>query len=155
LDIATCISESVYSDALTRGKKYTVLAVSDDGRQIKIKSNNGRQRWFPSISFDLTGNEVPFITDIVIDDDLNDPSTASVEVTVKLSNGEDRWCFFATPDMLARSSQIQLDEGVINMYGVRHLIVVSTVTGGMITQSLEAIDRQGELMNCTLPVNGT
>lgn len=155
MDFATCIKESVYSDALTRGGKYPVLAVNDDGKQIKIEADNKRQRWFPSYCFDLTGSDVPAVTNVVIRSELEEPLTAPVEVVVELSNGQARWCFFATPDTLTTVSQIRLDGGTVNMYGAPHLIVVSTINEDIIVQALESINKLGELMECTLPVDQT
>ncbi len=155
MDFATCIKESVYSDALTRGRKYPILAMSDNGEQIRIEGDNKRQRWFPSYCFDVTGGDVPAVTKVVIQAGLEEPLTVPIDVVIELSEGQARWCFFATPDILATLSQIRLGGGTINMYGAPHLIVVSTMSEEIIVQALESINKLGELMECTLPVNQT
>ena len=52
----TCIIESVYSHALTRGKRYMVLQADETKRQVKVRGDGGRARWYPMYCFDMTGD---------------------------------------------------------------------------------------------------
>ncbi len=100
MDLATCLDEGVFSDALTRGRRYPILAHDRDKGQIKVQGDNGRSRWFPCYCFDLTGGEVPTIVRIDPSDLIGAPLTYTVQVEVELSDGQRRWCFFVTPEFL-------------------------------------------------------
>ena len=147
---ATCIREATYSGALTRGKKYLILDVSEDREQVKVETANKRQRWFPVYCFDLQGRDIPQLVRVIVQGKPEEPCTSPVEVVVKLSNGQTRWCFFVTPNALTMMNQIQFDSGIVNAYGVPHMIVVSVISEQIIRQTLESIDKQGELEGCTL-----
>ena len=47
-----CVSEGVYGRALSRGKRYPVLGIDVEKRQLRIRGDNRRTRWFPSGCFD-------------------------------------------------------------------------------------------------------
>jgi hypothetical protein len=106
----TCVDESVYSGALTWGKRYVLLARDEEKGKIRVLGDNGRTRWYPALCFDLEGHEVVRIESIKIDDHYEvTPQRLDVEVT--LSNGERRWCFFVTPEGLSGFNQAQLGGG--------------------------------------------
>ncbi len=149
---ATCVREATYSGALTRGKRYLILDVSEDREQVKVETDNKRQRWFPAYCFDMQGGDIPQLVQVVVQGKIEEPCMSPVEVVVGLSNGQTRWCFFVTPNALATLNQIQFDSGIVNVYGVPHMIVVSVLNEQIIRQALESIDKQGELEGCTLPI---
>jgi hypothetical protein len=89
---ATCVGEAGYGEALTYSRKYEILAVDEEKRQVKIKGNNGRVRWFHIGCFDLTGSEVAVLVGIKIRDELEPEPSGWVEVDLELSDGQKRWC---------------------------------------------------------------
>ena len=144
-----CLSVSVYRDALTRGRRYTVLA-TDDRDHYRIQGDNGRIRSFPMDVFDQSDRSVPTLTGYQIDDPI--PWAHWIEVTVQLSNDERRWCHFATPSSLAGSGNRIEGTKVRFHYGYRHLIIAEELSEDLIGKILRHIDDQGELEECTLPL---
>ena len=144
-----CIDEGVYSEALTRGTHYSALAEDAEKRQVKLRGDNGRARWFPTYCFDLEGREPVTMVGMTLGDDPEDPETRSVEVDIELSTGERRWCWFTTPKGLAEFLQARFESGDLLMYGSPHLIVVSALSEAMIEQALDYIERQNRLLDCT------
>jgi hypothetical protein len=49
----TCI---IKSRALTRGKKYPVLEKDEADRTVRVRGDDGRDRWSPMYCFDMTGD---------------------------------------------------------------------------------------------------
>ena len=150
---ATCIRRSVFSNALTRGKKYFILETDDLKRQIKIQGDNKRVRWFPIYCFDLTGEDIPTLRRIKITDTITDFPTSAVDVEVELSNEQRRWCFFVTPDTLARNGDLLDGTDVRFHYGAPHMIVVSEISETIIKKALLEIESQGELIECTRQIS--
>lgn len=148
---ATCVNEASYSGALTRGKRYAVLASDESRQQIRVKGDNGRVRWFPSSLFDVAGADVAVLTHITIKDSVE--AALTVEVDVELSDGQRRWCFFTTPNALQRLSQTKLGTETLFMYGAPHMIVVSAINEDVIAQALKYIDSHNELLECTRPID--
>lgn len=149
---ATCIGESVYGVALTRGRKYEILALDEAKRQVKVEGNSGRTRWFPVGCFDLTGADAPVLSGITVRDALEPESSGWVEVDVELSDGQRRWCWFVTPALLMNTGERLHGTDIQAVYGVPHLIVVNELTEEVVVRVLRHIDRQGELLNCTQPI---
>jgi hypothetical protein len=172
--LATCLSSSSYPEALTRGKKYPILAHDGEKHQIRICGDNQRSRWYPAICFDLTGNDCPMITAITLDDPIQDPQHDCIEVTITLSGGKKRWCICVTPSWLAdalrnASAPKHLDiHGVpivqytfLADYGtardgsffgvvhVPHMLTFSTLSEPVIAAALEQIINKNELHACT------
>jgi hypothetical protein len=86
----TCASVGVYEAALTRGREYLVLDEAPDRRQIKIRADNCRSRWFPAVHFAGTGEATPTLQSWQIDDPVPDPKDAWGEVSFTLSDGARR-----------------------------------------------------------------
>lgn len=152
MDLATCLDEGVYSDALTRGKRYRILAHNNDNGQIKVQGDNGRARWFPCYCFDLTGGEAPTIVRIDLSDLIEESVTYAVEVGVELSDEQRRWCFFVTPELLSCLTQADLGSGRLLMYNAPHMIAVSVINRDTIERALRYIDSQNQLLACTAPI---
>jgi hypothetical protein len=174
LQLATCLDQTSYPEALTRGKKYPILAYDGEKRQIRICGDNQRSRWYPTVCFDLSGNDCPLITAITLDDPIQDPQHDCIEVSISLSNGKTRWCFCVTPSWLAGAISnlnapklIDIDGfplaqhslladfmtasdgsffGVVN---VPHLLILSTLSEPVIRAALEHIISQNELDRST------
>ncbi len=144
-----CINEGVYSGALTRGTHYSAQAEDAGKRQVKVRGDNGRVRWFPTYCFDLEGREPVTMVGMTLLDDPEDAETRSVEVDIELSTGERRWCWFTTPKGLAEVLQERFESGDLLMYGAPHLIIVSALSKAMIEEALDYIERHDKLLDCT------
>lgn len=145
-----CLGAGVYHHALTRGKHYSVLAHDEQKRQIRIKGDNGKTRWFPTYSFGDTSVAVPTLSAYEIDDEFTAGAGQVVEVTVQLTDGQT--CRFATPAALANfGNEIQGIQTRFH-YCNRDLIVADELSEDLIGRMLRHIDNQGDLIECTLPL---
>ena len=148
-----CVRESVYPSALTRGKRYTVIAADDAKQQVRVKGNNGRARWFPLYCFEESTRSVPTLATYHLDDPISADDALSIEVTVELSDGERRWCTFITPAALADSGDHAIEgTQVFFRYNLRHLVVARALSEDLIGRMLHYIDSQGDLAECTQPL---
>ncbi len=147
----TCICESVYRNALTRGRKYATIEKKDG--LVKITGDNGRTRWFSSYCFDLQGECATTMTSFKLDDPIEDASKYAVEVTVTLSDGQRRWCLFTTPSVLASCGELLEDTQVRFHYCNTHLIVATEISEILVKRILKEIDAQGDLISCTVPLD--
>jgi hypothetical protein len=68
-----CTSEGVYSGALTRGALYDVAAVDDAKRQLRVKNDQRRLRWYPRGYFGPEGQPVHRMAEFTIDDVIEHP----------------------------------------------------------------------------------
>ena len=145
----TCITEGVYSDSLVYGNKYEILACNEEKRQVKVRGKDGKPRWYSCDCFDMTGAEAPKLTRILKYDALEKP-VDWIEVDMELSNGQRRWCYFITPEMLAQQAG-ELIYGAERLlsYNVPHMIVVNALSKEGIELVLQYIQSQGALLDCT------
>ena len=91
---------------------------------------------------------------IEIDDDLDGQSRGAIEVTVHLTTGERRWCFFMTPGALSACGDLIDGTATRFHYGAAHMVVVAdTLTPRVIELALRHIDNAGELEATTLPLD--
>jgi len=60
-DEITFTSVGVHEGALTRGRRYRLLACDTEKRQVRVHGDNGRTRWFPVECFDLDGGPAPVL----------------------------------------------------------------------------------------------
>ena len=148
-----CVSVSVFRDALTRGKQYDVLAIDEDKRKIRITGDNGRTRWFPSYCLDQSNRSVPTLETFHLDDPITTNEDRAIEVTVQLSNGERRWCIFATPSALANCGFWIEGTQIPFHYSNRHIIIARELSEDLILRMLHEIDRQGALEDCTVQLD--
>jgi hypothetical protein len=82
MDDWVCARVSVYQDALTRGNRYHVLAHDNAKRQVRVKGDNGRTRWFPVDCFDQSSSAVPTLSGYLIDDPITPGQELSIDVTI-------------------------------------------------------------------------
>jgi hypothetical protein len=156
---ATCVSDAIYSAALTRGKRYEILQFDEAKGQIRIRGDNGRTRWFPLYSFDLTNQEPPYITHFEITNDPGalDPDVPAeerpryVNVEIMLSNGERRDCDFITPENLALAGYAVMVSGrrVQFFYDQQFVIVISDTSEESIGAVLTHLEHRNELATYT------
>jgi len=147
---ATCVCVGVYAQALTFGNEYAILSHDPGKGQVEVRGDNGRKRWFPSYCFDLTGQPVVKLVRMTTEDPLD--GSISPEVVLEFSDGQRRWCYFTTPELLAQfGGDAQFDGERLLSYSP-HMIVLSGITRGMIEHSLAYIESQGQLLDCSMPV---
>lgn len=147
-----CVRVSVYQGAMTRGKRYDALATDEAKRQVRVKGDNGRIRWFPAYCFDHSSRSVPTLSGYRLNDPIIPGQELPIEVIVQLSNGERRWCMFATPSALASCGDWIEGTQVPFHYGNRHIIIARELSDDLIGRMLQYIDSQGELAECSLPL---
>lgn len=146
--IVTCISIGAYEKALTRGVYYEALDEDVIKKQVKIRGDNGRIRWYPAILFNLQGEAAPVILDWkfnpVVEYDVDD----WVEVDIYLTDGTRRWCSFVTPTHL--QERLSLPNSQPGFW-LRYTFVISSITPDRIDAMLKFIDQQGELIEASHP----
>jgi hypothetical protein len=86
-----------------------------------------------------------------IEDPITDPLTSSVEVTIDL-DGQKRWLFFATPQLLASVGDFVEGTQARVHLGERHMSVVSELSETIIESVLRSLHNSGELLSRTLPI---
>ena len=149
----TCVSAGVYSDALTRGKRYAILEVNKEKEQVRITGDNKRARWYPFYHFDFENHPIVSMKLFCLDDPIWDEdanNSASVDVTIKFSNGERRWCYFMTPNALAQSGDWFPDTNTRFHYDFpSYAIFVTEITPEIIQRVLLHMEHDNKLMECT------
>lgn len=135
-----CVDESIYSDHITKRKSYMVQDAKDG--QIRIKNNRQKLVWLPESCF--TDCEIPTISSISIDDQINDPKNDCVEVTISFDNGEKRWATFTTIEWLKKL----LNEHVNHVLGTG-LILLKEINEDNIELTITQLDAQNELIEAT------
>jgi hypothetical protein len=150
----TCVTQGTFQDALTRGKRYLPIEIDHEKQQVRVQGDNGRVRWFPFYCFAFDGSDALSIVSFSIED-FTLPLTHTVEVVMTLSNGERRWCCFATPQQLYRIGKLVEGTSVHVSYGSEHLIVIGsdTLTHALIEQALHHIEAQNMLLRATRLLN--
>ena len=89
---------------------------------------------------------------IHINDDLDIQKHAAIEVTIQLSDGKRRWCFFFTPTALSACGDYIEGTQIRYHYGASHMIVVDAVlTKDLINTVIHCIESRGDLLTSTLP----
>lgn len=144
-----CISVGTYREALTRGHRYELFALDPLRHQVRIRGDHGRTRWFPASHFDLEGAEASVIVRWQFDDPIDDEAMDWVEVTVDLSDGSRRWCIFITPERIAQ--YLTRPGAEPGMWGA-HIIAVLCISPETVERVLRELDQQGELIECTMPL---
>lgn len=174
MELITCVDVSMYRAALTRGKKYELLAYDEAKGKVRVCGDNNKRRWYPRLCFDMKGSDVPMLKSFTIDDPIHDSKKDCVEVTVKLSKGRRRWCIFVTPDWLSAYFSRDLEPKPIDHDGwvihqttilggdvatksgkhfdvvhAPHILIVPEISEDVIDAALHYLDSQNELRGCT------
>jgi hypothetical protein len=152
-NVATCNNVGVFEDALTYGDQYAILARDTDKKQVKVRGDNGRTRWYPNYCFDMSGQPVVRVVRSTIDDRIDGPVTWTVDVVLEFSDGQRRLCHFTTPETLSRGSGDAQFGGERLLSYVPHMIVVSAITREVIEQSLAFIESHGRILDCSIPLD--
>lgn len=88
---------------------------------------------------------------LIIDDDIKDADQGAVEVRVVFADGGQRWCYFITPEALARVGDWIPGTQIPMHLGELHMFVVGECSEAIITQVLDRVATSGELRRRTLP----
>jgi hypothetical protein len=146
----TCTGVAGYGHALTYGNRYAVLERDEAKRQVRLRGDNGKRRWYPCGCFDMAGGEVPRIVGIDVRDSIEDPLADWIEVEIDLSVGPRRWCYFTTPESIARlTGEVALGPERLVCHNTSNLIVVTRITHDVIEAALKYIESQGDILACT------
>lgn len=89
-----------------------------------------------------------------IDDPIESPSRASVEVTIHFPTGK-RWLFFVTPQLLASVGDRVEGTQVRLHLGEKHMIVVSELSPAIINSVLKQLAATSDLENRSIPLGHT
>lgn len=130
-----CVDESVYSEHISKRKKYVVEDYQQG--QIRTKNNNDKLVWLPELCF--TQNEVPEIVSIKIDNRIDDPKNDCVDVTVEFSDGEKFWITFIT--YVYVNILLQANKYLI----LANFIIVEEINEISINEIVTELDRKNEL----------
>lgn len=87
-----------------------------------------------------------------VDDAITNPLTTSVEITLEL-DGQQRWLFFVTPELLANVGDYVEGTEVRIHLGARHMIIVSELSLPVIDSVLQQLYASGELASRSLPLD--
>ena len=87
-----------------------------------------------------------------IDDSLKLSFSGAVEVTVTFDSGEQRWCFFFTPQGLAYCGDLVPGSDIRLHLGVPHMLVTSRLDTDIIKTVLHELDSSGKLVEHTCPL---
>ena len=145
--------------ALSRGNTYEVLDGNE--RNLKIRTEEGRVRWFPRTCFVPVDTPLWYLVDFRIGADVDAEPCAETEVTVVLQQGESepvhsvtRWCYFVTPEYLRQrfERQASLNEPILPMQLGLNGMVLPVLNHSNIAQALRYLERQDQLSVCTEPL---
>lgn len=143
----TCTSESSYDNAFTRGKQYEVLAEKEG--QVRLRGDNGRTRWYPSICFDLEGKPAPRLSRWKFDDPTDELPEMLIDMTMQFNDGKYRWSIIATPTSLKNLlEERDLEPGI----WVSHMIVIRSLNPADVGLILSDLDRHGDLLDASRPI---
>lgn len=146
--IITCKSIGAYEASLKKGKRYELLDKNDLKNQVKIRDNNGRVRWYPTILFNLQGEDIPIVLGWEFTTPLDSEMDDWVEVKINLSDGTKRWCSFVTPEYLQEMiSKSNSQPG----FWSAHTIIVKNIKTDIIDKMLNILDQNGEILAASLP----
>ena len=147
--LITCIRAGVYPDALARGRKYELLATSEDGRTVRVRGDNGRTRWYSTTCFDLASGPAPVLVSWQFDERVENALDDLIHLSFVLDDGTRRWCTAVTPACLTRLLEQPYAEPGMHL---PHTIVVRSLAAEVVEQALRALDQQGELIAASLPL---
>lgn len=154
-----CARVADYANALCRGNTYEVLDANE--RNVKIRTEEGRVRWFPRTCFVPAGTPLWYLVDFRIGADVEAEPCAQTEVTVVLQqdesepvHSETRWCYFVTPEYLRLrfEEQAASNEAIIPVQLGLNGMVLPVLSYANIAQALRYLEVQDQLSVCTEPL---
>ena len=154
-----CARVADYAAALNRGNTYEVLDANE--RNVKIRTEEGRVRWFPRTCFVPMGTPLWYLVDFRIEANVEAEPCVQTEVTVVLQqdesepvHSETRWCYFVTPEYLRLrfEEQAASNEAILPMQLGLNGMVLSVLSHSSIAQALRYLEMQDQLSVCTEPL---
>lgn len=148
-----CIDISNFTNALPRGRTYEVLAKDIEKRQIRIKGDNERVRWYPQYCFSSDREHLWTLKSIIMEDDVTSASCDTTDVTLVLNQGNDeirRWCYFLTTAYVYRVFSRNATEPLL--IG-RHGIFLPMLSEDAIRKAIDYLLDHNQLEGCTLPLD--
>ena len=154
-----CARVADYAAALNRGNMYEVLDVNE--RNVKIRTEEGRMRWFPRTCFVPAGTALWCLADFRIGADVEANPCVQTDVTVVLKQDgsepvhtEARWCYFVTPEYLRQrfEEKAASNEVILPVQLGLNGMVLPVLNHSNIAQALRYLEAQDQLYVCTEPL---
>lgn len=134
-----CKSIGVYSSQLTKRKSYIIEKINTDN--VRVCNDQGKLKWYSKFYF--SPEQEPEITSIHIDDEIKNPASDDIEVTITFSNSDRYWLTFITPKYL----EVFLETALYFSSG--HFMIVKNLSEEVIKDTIHKLDDQNELIsNC-------
>lgn len=134
-----CKSIGVYSSQLTKRKSYIIEKINTDN--VRVCNDQGKLKWYSKFYF--SPEQEPEITSIHIDDEIKNPASDDIEVTITFSNSDRYWLTFITPKYL----EVFLETAPYFSSG--HFMIVKNLSEEVIKDTIHKLDGQNELIsNC-------
>ena len=154
-----CARVADYAAALSRGNTYEVLDGNE--RNVKIRTEEGRVRWFPRTCFVPVGTPLWHLVDFRIGADVETEPCAETEVTLVLQQDESesvhseaRWCYFVTPEYLRLrfEEQAASNQPILPVQLGLNGMVLPVLNHSNIAQTLRYLEMQDQLFLSTKPL---
>ena len=154
-----CARVADYANALCRGNTYEVLDGNE--RNVKIRTEEGRMRWFPRTCFVPAGTALWCLADFRIGADVEAACCVQTDVTVVLKldgfeqvQTEARWCYFVTPEYLRQrfEEKAASNEAILPVQLGLNGMVLPVLNHSSIVQALRYLEAQDQLYVCTEPL---
>jgi len=85
-----------------------------------------------------------------VDDLTSNPG--AVEVRLRLESGQERWCFFMTPDRLQTVGDILPGTDTRIHHGAEHMIVLTSLTSDSIDLAIRYLCESDQIMESSRPL---
>ena len=154
-----CARVADYANALCRGNTYE--GMDGNGRNVKIRTEEGRMRWFPRTCFVPAGTALWCLADFRIGADVEANPCVQTDVTVVLKQDgsepvhtEARWCYFVTPQYLRQrfEEQAASNEAILPVQLGLNGMVLPVLNHSSIAQALRYLEIQDHLYVGTEPL---
>ena len=154
-----CARVADSANALCRDNKKEMMDTNE--RNVKIRTEEGRVRWFPSTCFVPMGTPLWCLVDFRIGADVEAEPCVQTEVTVVLQqdesepvHSETRWCYFVTPQYLRQrfEEQAASNEAILPVQLGLNGMVLPVLSHSSIAQALRYLEMQDQLYICTEPL---
>lgn len=144
-DTIYCVDQSSYEQHLTKRTKYFVSEIGSGSKtgMVKIKGDSNRLVWISNIHFSKSNQ--PNIISVNIDDNIDDKTNDSIDITISFDDETKGWCRVLTPNylqLLITSNQFYID---------KNAIFVNEITEGKIIEIVELLDKSNRLLDILKP----
>lgn len=92
------------------------------------------------------------IKSIVIEDSIASHKAMAIEVVLEMNDGTKRWCFFFTPEGASNCGGFIEGTKTRIHYGAPHVFFVSDISKDIIESAIKQTEKEGNLLQCTLPI---